>query len=912
MSVNRKVTVPVGSSAADLRGVIGRLWAQPGGYDTRKMAELPTGTITFLFTDIEGSTKLLQLLGERYREVVEAHGRILRRAILSAGGGEVRTEGDSFFAVFPTPAAAIRAAVQAQLDLTEQAWPESHPVRVRMGLHTGEGVLQGQDYIGLDVHRAARIAAAGHGGQVLISDATRGVVERDLPEGVRLRDLGDHRLKDLDHPERLFQLVIPGLPADFPVPKSLDARPNNLPPRLSSFVGREKEIAQTANLLAEHRLVTLTGPGGTGKTRLALEVADKALPRFEDGAFFIDLAPLTDTSSVPSAVATALGVKEESGRDLTDTLTDQLADRDLLLIPDNFEHLLDAAPLVGHLLGEAPRLRVLATSRTPLGLYGEQAQPVPPLGLPDPGNLPEPQALRGYEAVALFIDRARAVRPDFAVTNDNAAMVSEICTRLDGLPLAIELAASRINVLSPQAILTRLGQSLDLLTATARNMPERQRTLRGAIEWSYGLLNDTERRLFARMSVFAGGADLEALEAVANPGSDLGMDTLDTVASLVDKNLVQQRETSDGEPRFGMLETIKEYALDRLEADMDGASTRRRHAGYFLTLAEESEPHLTGEDQAEWLDRLDREHDNVLAALRWANETGASERGMSAAAAIWRFWHQRGHLAVGRTLLEGLLEAAEVGRSAARAKAQGAAGSLAYWQTDYVGTERHYRESLAIFREIGDRPGLAEALYNLAFVPIARGTDLDGAITLLQEADALYEELGDESGASRAKADIAYVYLMQGRYDSALPLLEEASARSRRLGDMFRLFDDLGAVGQAHRLLGNIGEARAVFLEALDIVERAGVPGGIGTVLEMMSALESGLGRHDRATRLFGAGEAIRESIGGGYPTEAVMLGDPVGAARQAIGDEAADRALAEGRAMSRDEAVAYAREVPS
>jgi tetratricopeptide (TPR) repeat protein len=513
--------------------------------------------------------------------------------------------------------------------------------------------------------------------------------------------------------------------------------------------------------------------------------------------------------------------------------------------------------------------------------------------------------------VALFIDRARAVRPDFAVTNDNAAMVSEICTRLDGLPLAIELAASRINVLSPQAILTRLGQSLDLLTATARNMPERQRTLRGAIEWSYGLLNDPERRLFARMSVFSGGADLEAVEAVANPGGDLGMDTLDTVASLVDKNLVRQTETSDGEPRFGMLETIKEYALDRLEADMDGAATRRRHAGYFLTLAQESEPHLTGQDQAEWLDRLDREHDNVLAALRWANETGASERGMSAAAAIWRFWHQRGHLAVGRTWLERLLEDPAVGQTTARARAHGAAGSLAYWQTDYDGTEGHYRESLAIFREIEDRPGIAEALYNMAFVPIARGTDLDRAIGLLQEADALYRELDDESGSSRAKADIAYVFLMQGRYDFALPLLEEAAARSRRLGDMFRLSDDLGAVGQAHRFLGHPEQARAAYLETLDILERAGDAGGIGSVLGMMAALESGLGRHERALRLLGSSEAIREEIGGGYPAEAVMLGDPVGAARQAIGDEATDRALAEGRAMSRDDAVAYAREGP-
>jgi predicted ATPase/class 3 adenylate cyclase len=866
------------------------------------MAELPTGTVTFLFTDIEGSTRLLQELGpDEYDRVQDQHAESLRRAIAGHRGTEIRTEGDSFFVVFPTPNDALRAAVTAQRDLA------TTDVRVRMGLHTGEGRPGGDDYVGIDVHRAARIAAAGHGGQVLLSDATRGLVEHDLPDSVTIRDLGEHRLKDIAHPEHLFDLVIGGLHSDFPTLRTLDARPNNLPLQLTSFVGRRDQIAETVRLLSEHRLVTLTGPGGTGKTRLALEVATELLPSFPDGIFFVDLAPIADPDQVCPSICEVLGVREEPGSDLIDTLLTRLQGKALLLVLDNFEHLLEASALVDQVLGRVADLKLLVTSRTRLGLYGEHEQLVPPLALPDPRHLPDLEALSQYEAVALFIERARAARLEFAVTNENAPAVAEICARLDGLPLAIELAASRIKVLSPDAILSRLSHGLDLLTAGARNLPERQRTLRAAIEWSYGLLDEPERRLFARLSVFAGGADLETIDAVANPDVDLGVDTLDGLASLVDKSLVRRIETEVGETRFGMLETIREFAAERRELEWDGEAIRRRHAEHFLALAEASEPHMDGPDQVAWLDRLDREQGNLQAALRWAIEVDEPERGMRAAAAAWRFWQVRGHFGSGLDWLERLLDF-PVGRTAVRAKAEDAAGSLSYWQANVPETERHYREALAIYRELGDREGIAQATYDLAFVPLIRGSGFEEGGRLLHEAIELYEQLGDEGGVAKAKGDLGLYLMMKGDHQGALPLLEESLSRSRERGDTFRVADDHLRVAEAHRGLGNHDQARRGYLEALDIMERGNAPGGIAAVLQIMASVDSDRGDYQRAMRLFGAGMGIAESIGEADTATPFQFGDPVGDARKAIGDQATDQALAEGQAMSQDEAVAYAR----
>jgi predicted ATPase/class 3 adenylate cyclase len=879
------------------------------------MPEPPTGTVTFLFTDIEGSTRLLQALGDEYRDLQDVACEIIRATVEAGNGHVVRTEGDSFFVTFPSPVPAVGAAVASQRLLAANNWPEGVELKVRMGIHTGQGVLGGDDYIGIDVNRAARIAAVAHGGQVLLSNATRVLVQHDLPSGVVVRDLGEHRLRDIAHLERLFDVVIDGLPSHFPPIRSLDVRPNNLPLQLTSFVGRNDEIAQTAELLGDHRLVTLTGPGGSGKTRLALEVASKLLPRFEDGVFFVDLARVSDHTQVPSVITQALGIRDQPGRDLIDTLVDRLAANDVLLVLDNFEHVLPAAGVVERLLGAAPRLHILATSRAPLRLYGEQEQQVLPLALPDP-DARALEVVSRCEAVALFTDRARAARPEFVLTDENASAAIGICTRLDGLPLAIELAASRMKVLTPQAILSRLATGPDLLTATARNVPQRQRTLRATIGWSAGLLAEPERRLFARLSVFRGGASLDAVEAVGNPGGDLDVDTLDALTSLIDNSLVRRIELPDGEPRYAMLETIREYAGELLVAHEDSASTARCHAEYIMALALAGESRLTSVDQRRWLNRFEREHDNIQTALQWTIEAGEPEQGMAAAAAMWRFWHQRGYLSVGRSWLELLLAAGQQ-RTPVVAKAHLAAGGIAYWQQEYVAADQHYQEALAISQALGDRHGIAEATYNLAFVLAGEDEVPDKpdwaagqkSLHLLQDALAQFEELGDAAGAAKAKGNMALFLGWLGDLESALQLLDDAMVSYRELGDMFHLADALLAYGQGLQMLGQFEEAKAPILEALGLLDQADNLAGVSGALEGLSVLESARGRYEQAMRLLGSAQEIRRMIEGGYPLAAssIVGTDPVADARRSIGEVAVEQALAEGRSMSRAEAVAYA-----
>jgi predicted ATPase len=607
---------------------------------TISSVELPTHTVTFLFSDIEGSTRLLQSLGDRYVDLLQHHNRIFREAIRQHGGAEIGTEGDSFFVVFPEAGEATQAAIEIQRALADQAFPE--PIRVRMGLHTGHGKRAGGDYVGIDVHRAARIAGAGHGGQVLISDATRALVEPDLPGDVRLRDLGSHRLKDLIRPEHLFQLVARGLPSEFPAPKSLDARPNNLPIQLTRFIGREDAVSEVKRrLLNGARLLTLTGPGGTGKTRLALEVAAETLGAFEDGAWFVDLASITDPAHVMATIAEVLGVKEKPGRPLVNILEDSLRDRAILLVLDNFEQVVDAGGAVERLLRAAPRLKVLLTSRVVLRRYGEQELPVLPLDLPDAHGARDPASLMRCDAIRLFIERATAVKPNFVLTSENAPSVAEITVRLDGLPLAIELAASRIKILSPHAIVERLAQGSPLLSSRLQDAPARQRTLRGAIEWSYELLKEPERLLFDELSVFQGGASLEAVESVCSPAR--GGDTLDGLATLVDNSLLRQVEEEDAEPRFAMLETIKQYAAERLDERPEvSAATRRAHAAYFADFAQRQWLDLTGPRRERSLTTMAADIDNLRLAWRYWVGEGDLDQLHKLVDSLWLLYDTRG------------------------------------------------------------------------------------------------------------------------------------------------------------------------------------------------------------------------------------------------------------------------------
>src|SRR5438067_2621922 len=715
------------------------------------MAELPTGTVTFLFTDIEGSTQLLRELGDAYASVWKQHQLIIRQALAAAGGGEVRTEGDSFFVAFSSAPGAVGAAVAAQRGLAANPWPAGAAVRVRMGIRPGEGVLSGSDYVGMDVHRAARIANAAHGGQLIVSDATRALIQHALPAGARLRDLGIHRLKDIVQPEHLYDVVIDGLPAEFPPPRTLEARPNNLPLQLTSFLRRDDQIAEIEELLHQARLLPLTGPGGTGKTRLALQVAAETVRDYTDGAFFVDLSPVTDPGLVPAVIARALGVAEVAGVPILETLKTQLQHKELLLVVDNFEQVTAAGGVVEDLVSTAPKLTVLITSRMVLSLRGEHEYGVAALERPDPKSIADLDTLNRSEAVRLFTERALAIQPRFRLTSENAQAVSEITARLDGLPLAIELAATRVKVLTPQQMLPRLQRSLSLLASGGHTLPERQRTLRGAIAWSYDLLEKPEQTLFRRLSVFSGGWTLEAAEAVVE-AERLELEALEGLSALVDKSLVRPIDPADGFPRFAMLETIRQFGQEALLTEGELDRTRRRHGEYFLNLALQAEAQLTGAEQAAWLEQCERELDNLRAALRWAIDASEADLGQEAAGALWRFWQQRGHLAEGRGSLDELLAMPSgQGNTVARAKALTGAGGIAWWQIDHAGAGVFYDEALVIERKLGEPARIAEALYNQAFVVGASGA-VDRSAELVEESLDLFRTAHVEHGVARALA----------------------------------------------------------------------------------------------------------------------------------------------------------------
>jgi predicted ATPase/class 3 adenylate cyclase/DNA-binding CsgD family transcriptional regulator len=869
------------------------------------MVHLPTGTITFLFTDIEGSTRLLQETGDRYAEILAAYRSLIRAAIQERGGREVDTQGDAFFIAFPGARDALSAAVAAQRAMSRHPWPEDAAVRVRMGLHTGEALGTESGYVGMDVHRAARICAAAHGGQILLSQTTRDLVAERLPEGASLRDLGTHRLKDLSGPHHLFQVVAAGLLTGFPPLRSLDVLPNNLPSHLTSFIGREREMAEVKRLLATARLVTLTGAGGAGKTRLALHVAASVLDGYPGGVWFVELAALTDAVLVPKTVASVLDVPEQPGRPMVETLVDALRAKTLLLVLDNCEHLLPAcATLSERLLLACPSVKILATSREALDIPGEAVRPVPPLSLPDPRNPPPLEHLRRYEAVRLFVERAALIHPGFRLTPDNASAIAQVVTRLDGIPLAIELAAARAKVLTVEQIASRLDDRFRLLTGGGRTTLERHQTLRATMDWSYQLLAEKERAVFRRMAVFAGGGTLEAVESVCAGDGVENHAVFDLVAQLVDKSLVVA-ETQGQEARYRLLETTREYGREKLDEAGETGVVRTRHRDWCLALAEHAEPKVRGPDQKIWLDRLEMEYDNLRAALGWCGNTSeGAEVGLRLATALMRFWEHRGYYVEGRAWLGTMLARGEAASPLLRIRALNGAGILAYRQGDYEQVLTLCTEGLRVSEQHGDARGGGEALHFLAHIMQARG-DYARATEMMERSLALRRAAGDTVGVANSTDCLGEIARSKGDYERAAALTQQALALYTEIGHArgaAHIFHNLAYV-RLHQ--GSPKDAAALFRESLirarDVKSTRDMLMGVAG----LAAARTEDMQPKRVARLLGAVDALLTTAGIHLePAEHVDFEQTAASVRARLGDEAFASAWRSGRAMTLDEAV--------
>jgi len=749
------------------------------------MHQVPVGTTTLLFADLEGSTRLLQQAGEEsYKQILADYRQLLRTACAAFDGHEVDTQGDAFFLIFARATDAVSAAVAMQRSFALHAWPQGSTVRVRIGLHTGEPQQSAEGYIGLDVHQAARIMSAGHGGQVLLSQTVATLVEPHLPAGVRLQDLGVHRLKDLSHPIHLFQLLIDELPTDFPALKTLEHHPNHLPLQPTTFIGREQEIARLRDLLLreEVRLLTLTGPAGVGKTRLGLRVGAELSQQFPDGVFFVPLAPVTQPQQVIPAILHTLSVREPAPLPPLASLEETLQEKRLLLLLDNFEQVVEAGSDVAALLSACPRLKVLVTSRVVLHLQAEWEVVVSPLSVPRSPRSLDPAHLAQYEAVALFVARAQAVRADFQLTAANAAAVTAICARLDGLPLAIELAAARTRYFSPSQLLTQLDSALALLSQGARDLPARQQTLRGAIAWSYQLLSQPEQQLFQRLAVFVGSCDIQAASPVCSAASPLPFSLLEGMLALVDKSLLWPLEGEEDPPRFRMLHLLREFGLECLEQAGETEVTREAHAAYYLWLAEQSLPLRDPVKQKQWHDRLEQERDNLRAALSFLLEGSqregqagqmAGEQALRLCLALTPFWERRGYFREAHTFFELALENRASEGSVLRAEALSQLADLEMLQDEYASAGAHLSEGLALYESLGDKRGKAHCLVGFARLALIR-CEWETVRTRVAEVIMLCQEVGEYSWRAYALILSARASMLQGEYHQGQALLEES------------------------------------------------------------------------------------------------------------------------------------------
>jgi len=775
------------------------------------MTESATGVVTFLFTDIEGSTRMWEVEPEAMRFDLARHDQLLTRTIEDHGGHLFKHTGDGVLAVFESPSRAIAAAAVGQMAMAGEQWASGAHLKARFAIHTGEAEEREGDYFGSAVNRAARLLDAAHGGQTLISESTAGLVQDSMAPGTALLDLGEHRLKDLARAERIYQLSHPGLDLEFPALRSLEALPNNLPVQLTSFVGREQQLAEVESLLDDHRLTTLTGVGGVGKTRLALQAGANLLDQYRHGVWLVELAPLTEADLLPKTIASALGIREDPNRPIVETLVDYLEEQRALIILDNCEHLIEpVAALSDRLLRSCPLLRILATSREGLAISGERIWQVPVLD--NPGEIEAIDRLAEYEAVRLFMDRAKAVRPDFELTEDNADAVSEICRRLDGIALAIELAAARLRVFSVQQVAARLDDRFRLLTGGSRTALPRQRTLAATMDWSFGLLTGGAQLLLRRLSVFQGGFTYDAAETVCS--DDLLDETtvLDLLTELVEESLLLVEQGL--EMRYRMLETVRQYSQDKLAEAGEADEIRLRHALFMLEMAQRGEAGLLGRDQAAWVRALQEERGNVRAAMAWTRDAGRPDIGLRIARWMGRFWWQHGPFPEGRRWLELMLSDAPDEPSSDRAEALRWTAMLALHQGDLTDAGNLARQSYDTYDAVGDATGRGLSLIAIAFVASGRG-DLETAITKLQEALETFEALDEPFWANIVLANLESLVGRIGDPDRSAALALRMVASAQRLHD-----DRLEALGRSalacHALRrGNLEEFWAEYRRSL-------------------------------------------------------------------------------------------------
>ena len=921
------------------------------------MAELPTGAVTFLFTDIQGSTPLWEREPEKMRLALERHHALLRAAIESNGGQVFKIVGDAFHVAFALPAQAIEAAVIAQRGLTSETWPTSIPIRVRMGIHTGPAIAEETDYATTHtLNRVARIMSAAHGGQIILSQEVLDELVNQMPEEITLRDMGNHRMKGLTQLEHLFQVIASDLPANFPPLTTLDLSPNNLPLQLTSFVGREKEVVEVKKLLSTSRLVTLTGSGGCGKTRLSLQVASELQSDYANGVWFVELAPVADPMLIPQTLIATLNLREDSHRTALEVLIDYLRAKTLLLVLDNCEHLIEScAQISDSLLRACPKLKIFASSREALGIAGEVPYRVPSLATPDPNHPPPLEQLLAVESIRLFIERATTAKPDFKLTKENASFIAQTCSRLDGIPLAIELAAARVKVLSPEQIALRLDDRFRLLTGGSRTALPRQQTLRAMIDWSYSLLPEQEKNLFRRLAVFVGGWTLEAAESVCDEERS-DFDVLDSLTRLVDKSLVFLDESTE-EIRYHRLETIRQYSREKIFETDEVEAMRDRHLDYFVQFAELADENLKGRHQILWHNRMSAEQDNLRAALEWGLSRNP-DSALCIAGAANLFWTAGGYSAEGFRWTQKALEQVEKipapkgitleQRLAARARALRGLARLYLSLGDNANAKRVAEESVALYRQSRDRRGLSFALVVLAYPleflgervraeallresnSIARAEgdvyvicrslnilarvildlhhDLDLSQRYVEESLRLAREAGLRYQEAQASEILGFIAIHADDYDEARSHFKESLRVFQKVGATFNVILEKSNLAHLERRLANYAHALEYYRETIVAFRDIAQTGAVAHQLECFGFIALGQNQNERALQLFAAANSLREKGGTPMtPDEQIYFDGQLRGLRAQMDEAAFAHWWTAGRAMTMEQAIEYA-----